>query len=100
MGAAGRLRRAGPYVVAGALRVGRGARRVAAAAQWYAGPSLRMQTGYNDNPRFAISNGKSTEIFGLAPSLEVGARAPRWGAAGRAGGRVGGGDKGQGAAAE
>lgn len=81
MRAARRLRRAGPYVVAVSLLIGLGATRVAAAAQWYAVPSLRMQTGYNDNPRFAISNGKSTEIFDLAPSLEVGARAPRWGAA-------------------
>ncbi len=81
MRAARRLRRAGPCVVAVSLLIGLGAVRAAAAAQWYATPAVRMQTGYNDNPRFAIANGKSTEVFDLAPTLEVGARAARWGAA-------------------
>ncbi len=81
MRAARRLRCAGPSAVAALVLIGLSGIHAAAAAQWYAVPALRMQTGYNDNPRFAISNGKSTEIFDLAPSLEVGARAARWGAA-------------------
>lgn len=81
MRAARRLRCAGPSAVAALVLMGLSGIHAAAAAQWYAVPALRMQTGYNDNPRFAISNGKSTEIFDLAPSLEVGARAARWGAA-------------------
>ncbi len=81
MRAARRLRCAGPSAVAALVLMGLSGIHAAAAAQWYATPALRMQTGYNDNPRFAISNGKSTEIFDLAPSLEVGARAARWGAA-------------------
>ncbi len=81
MRAARRLRCASPSAVAALVLMGLSGIHAAAAAQWYAVPALRMQTGYNDNPRFAISNGKSTEIFDLAPSLEVGARAARWGAA-------------------
>ncbi len=81
MRAARRLRCAGPCVVAVSLLIGLGAARTATAAQWYAIPAVRMQTGYADNPRFATSNRESTEIFDLAPTLEVGARAARWGAA-------------------
>lgn len=75
----GRLSLAVASLGALALLIGIGAPQPALGAQWYAAPALQLQSGYDQNPRFLISNPVSTEVFDLMPSLELGARAARWG---------------------